>query len=151
MGASRSVWSLKSSDMGMVERIEVDFPGGQRVDARFREFRVTTDQAVEHGGEGSAPQPFDLFLASIATCAGIFALKFCQARNLSTEGLSLTLDWQGNKTDPSAAQATLGLTLPQGFPDKYRDGIVKAMELCAVKRTIQNPPRFVTEIATTPE
>jgi ribosomal protein S12 methylthiotransferase accessory factor len=133
--------------MGMVERIEVGFPGGQRVDARFREFSVATDQASDQGGEGSAPQPFDLFLASIATCAGIFALKFCQARSLSTEGLSLIMDWQGNKTDPSAAQATLRLTLPEGFPDKYRDGIVRAMELCAVKRTIQNPPRFVTEVA----
>ena len=137
--------------MGMVERIEVGFPGGQRVDARFRGLSVVTDQTVEHGGEGSAPQPFDLFLASIATCAGIFALKFCQARSLSTEGLSLTMDWQGNQTDPSAAQATLRLTLPDGFPDKYRDGIVKAMDLCAVKRAIQNPPRFVTEISAAPE
>ncbi len=132
--------------MGTVESIEVGFPGGQRVEASFRGLSVLTDQSVEHGGEGSAPQPFDLFLASIATCAGIFALKFCQARGLSTEGMSLSMDWEGNKTDPSAAQATLRLRLPEGFPDKYREGIVRAMDLCAVKRTIEHPPRFATEV-----
>ena len=132
--------------MGMVEHIEIQFPGGQRVDARMRDLVIQTDQTVEHGGAGSAPQPFDLFLASIATCAGIFALKFCQARDLPTEGLSLSMDWQGHKTDPSAAQAVLRLRVPEGFPEKYRDGILRAMDLCAVKRTIQNPPRFTTEL-----
>ncbi|MEY6433072.1 OsmC family protein [Thioalkalicoccus limnaeus] len=132
--------------MALTERIEIGFPGGQRVDAELRGFRIQTDQLVEHGGTNAAPQPFDLFLASIATCAGIFALKFCQARNLPTEGLHLRMDWQGHKTDPAAAQAVLRLTLPEGFPDKYRDGIVKAMNQCAVKRTIEQPPRFVTEL-----
>jgi ribosomal protein S12 methylthiotransferase accessory factor len=133
--------------MGMTERIEIDFPGGHRVDARLRDFTIQTDQLVEHGGQGMAPQPFDLFLASIATCAGIFALKFCQARDIPVDGMHLSMDWQGHKTDPSAAEAVLRLTLPAGFPAKYRDGILKAMDLCAVKRTIQSPPRFTTEIA----
>lgn len=132
--------------MGMVEQIEILFPGGQRVDARMRDLIIRTDQSTEHGGDGLAPQPFDLFLASIATCAGIFALKFCQAREISAEGLSLTMHWQGHKTDPSAARAVLTLTVPEGFPDKYREGILRAMDLCAVKRTIQSPPQFTTEL-----
>jgi ribosomal protein S12 methylthiotransferase accessory factor len=136
--------------MGGVERIEVGFPGGQRVDARVGEFTIATDQTPEHGGEGRAPQPYDLFLASIATCAGIFALKFCQTRKIPTDGLSLALEWRGNETDPASAQVLLRLTLPEGFPERYRDGIVRAMELCAVKRTIQAPPRFVTEVAQGP-
>jgi ribosomal protein S12 methylthiotransferase accessory factor len=130
----------------MTESIRVSFPGGQRVDATIGAFNVATDQPPEYGGGASAPAPFDLFLVSIATCAGIFALKFCQARNLSTEGLDLTMEWQGHKTDPSLASCRLRLKLPQGFPDKYRDGIVKAMDLCAVKRTIQSPPEFTTEL-----
>jgi putative redox protein len=133
--------------MGVTETIHVEFPGGMRVDARVRDLAIETDQLPEHGGTGRAPQPFDLFLASIATCAGIFALKFCQARNLATDGMSLTMDWEGHKTDPSLGQASIRLRLPHGFPEKYRDGIVKAMELCAVKRTIQSPPRFVTELS----
>ncbi len=136
--------------MGSIEHIEVGFPGGQRVDARVREFTIATDQTPEHGGDGSAPQPYEVFLASIATCAGIYALKFCQTRKIPTDGLSLTLDWQGNQVDPASAQALLRLTLPEGFPERYREGIVRAMDLCAVKRTIQVPPRFVTEIAERP-
>jgi len=133
--------------MSSIERIEVGFPGGQRVDARVRGFTIGTDQSPEHGGEGSAPEPYDLFLSSIATCAGIYALKFCQSRKIPTNGLSLALEWQGNQTDPAAAVARLQLTLPEGFPERYRDGIIRAMELCAVKRTIQVAPQFVTEIA----
>ena len=132
--------------MDRPENIEVRFPGGQRVDARLRGFLIETDQSTESGGQGSAPQPFDLFLTSLATCAGIFALKFCQTRNIPTAGLGLTMEWQGNKTDPSAARAVLRLTLPDGFPTKYRAGIVKAMDLCAVKRVVQQSPQFVTEI-----
>jgi ribosomal protein S12 methylthiotransferase accessory factor len=130
----------------MREVIRVSFPGGQRVDATIGAFTVATDQPREHGGDAGAPAPFDLFLVSIATCAGIFALKFCQARNLSTDGLDLAMEWQGHKTDPSLATARLRLTLPKDFPDRYRDGIVRAMDLCAVKRTIQCPPQFSTEL-----
>lgn len=130
----------------MKERIRVSFPGGQRVDATIGAFTVATDQPPEYGGGASEPAPFDFFLVSIATCAGIFALKFCQARKLSTDGLDLTMEWQGHKTDPSLASCRLILKLPRGFPDKYRDGIVKAMDLCAVKRTIQSPPGFSTEL-----
>ncbi len=132
----------------MKETIEVSFPGGQRVDARIRDFTIATDQSIKAGGEQSAPQPYDLFLSSIATCAGIFALKFCQSRQLSTEGLELFMDWEMSKTDPSDAQMTLRLVLPEGFPEKYHAGILKAMDLCAVKRTIEQPPRFESRIQT---
>ncbi|MBK1723261.1 OsmC family protein [Thiocystis violacea] len=130
----------------MAETIEVSFPGGQRVDAAIREFRIETDQSIEHGGGQSAPQPYDLFLASIATCAGIFALKFCQSRHLSTDGLKVFMDWEPNKADPSDSQVVLRLRLPEGFPEKYQAGILKAMDLCAVKRTIQQPPRFESRV-----
>jgi ribosomal protein S12 methylthiotransferase accessory factor len=64
----------------MDELVKVDFPGGKRVDARLGLTFIPTDQRPENGGEGSAPAPFQLFLASIATCAGILALNFCEAR-----------------------------------------------------------------------
>jgi len=130
----------------MSERLDVVFPGGKRVDIRIREFEIATDQSVKAGGEESAPQPFDLFLASMAACAGIYALNFCQSRELATEGLGLSMLWERDEKRPLQACARLQLTLPTGFPPKYREGIVRAMDLCAVKKQIQNSPEFVTEI-----
>jgi len=130
----------------MSERLEVSFPGGKRVDVRIRDFEIATDQPVKAGGEASAPQPFDLFLASMAACAGFYALNFCQSRTLSTAGLGLSLLWERDEKQPLRADARLRLTLPPGFPPKYRDGIVRAMQLCAVKKHIQNPPEFTVEV-----
>ena len=75
--------------------MRIKFPGNKAVAAQFDGFTVLTDQPKESGGDGAAPSPFDLFLASIGTCAGIFALSFCRKRGLSTEGLGIvqTADW----------------------------------------------------------
>jgi ribosomal protein S12 methylthiotransferase accessory factor len=131
----------------MSERLDVLFPGGKRVDVKIREFQIETDQSVKAGGGACAPEPFDLFLASMAACAGIYALNFCQTRELSTEGLALSMDWERTQQGSREASVRYRLKLPVGFPDKYRSSIVKAMEMCAVKKHIQNPPEFVTEIA----
>jgi uncharacterized OsmC-like protein len=130
----------------MGETLQVSFPGGKRVDVVVGGRTVATDQSVKAGGNGSAPEPFSLFLASIAGCAGIYALNFCQSRELSTEGLGLTMTWERDEQRPLETKARLQLRLPAGFPDKYRGGILKAMDLCAVKKQIQNPPEFFTEI-----
>jgi ribosomal protein S12 methylthiotransferase accessory factor len=126
--------------------LNVHFPGGKRVDVEVGGFTIPTDQLPRDGGEASAPPPFYLFLGSIATCAGIYALGFCQSRNLSTEGLALSMDWDWDAKRPGPAKALLRLRLPQGFPEHYRDGIVKAMELCAVKKNIETPPEFRIEV-----
>ena len=126
--------------------LNVRFPGGKRVDVEVGGFVIPTDQLPRDGGEASAPPPFYLFLGSIATCAGIYALGFCQSRNLSTEGLALSMDWDWDPKRPGPAKALLRLRLPQGFPEHYRDGIVKAMELCAVKKNIETPPEFRIEV-----
>jgi ribosomal protein S12 methylthiotransferase accessory factor len=130
----------------MSEQMDVVFPGNKRVDIRIRGFEIATDQSVKAGGTASAPEPFDLFLASMAACAGIYALNFCQSRELPIEGLGLSMGWERDATDPKKARVRYRLRLPEGFPDKYRSGIVRAMDLCAVKKHIQNPPEFVTEI-----
>jgi len=132
----------------MSERLEVSFPGGKRIDVRVRGFEIATDQPVKTGGEASAPQPFHLFLASMAACAGFYALNFCQSRTISTAGLGLSMLWERDEKRPLEARARLQLTLPADFPPKYRESIVRVMELCAVKKHIQNPPEFTTEILT---
>jgi ribosomal protein S12 methylthiotransferase accessory factor len=126
--------------------MEVRFPGGLKVEAVYRGQTIATDQPEPAGGEGSAPAPFDLFLASIATCAGFYALAFCQQRDLSTAGLAVTME---TVRDPELRRITkidLHLTLPEGFPEKYRQAIVRAVDQCAVKRHIVDPPEFGIEI-----
>ena len=122
--------------------IEVTFPGGKRVDARVGEFVVHTDQPVELGGAGSAIAPFELFLASLASCAGIYALGFCQARKLPTEELKLTQRYELNADTKLPAKVSITLQLPDGFPEMYRGAIVRAVEGCKVKKTVVSQPVF---------
>ena len=129
-----------------MNKVQVSFPGGKRIDARIGDFVIHTDQSEKYGGSASAPEPFDLFLASIATCAGIFAWNFCQARDLPTEGIDLSMECIRDESKKLFTEMKLHLTLPQGFPEKYRSGIIRAMELCAVKRHIHEAPKFIIEI-----
>jgi putative redox protein len=128
--------------------MEIYFPGGKRVYADYGGFTIQTDQPARSGGEGSAPAPFDLFLASIGTCAGIYALGFMQQRGIDPEGSKLTMRSHYNPTIGLIDKIELELKTPPGFPDKYRDAIINAMELCAVKKHLQQPPAFaVTTVA----
>lgn len=129
--------------------IEVSFPGGKRVNAQVGKFAIETDQPPELGGDGSAPAPYDLFLASIGTCAGIYVLGFCQARGIPTDGLALV---QRNDVDPATKllrAVRLELRLPPGFPEKYRMAILKAAEGCKVKKTIAAAPAFEVLVSDT--
>ena len=130
----------------MAQSLVVQFPGGKRVDVKVGDFLVQTDQSVKAGGEASAPEPYALFLSSLVACAGIFALNFCTSRNLSTEGLALSMGWERDPKAPANAKAQFRLRVPEGFPEKYRAGILRAMDLCAVKKTMENPPEFTSVI-----
>jgi ribosomal protein S12 methylthiotransferase accessory factor len=118
------------------------FPGGARVDAGFGEFVVRTDQPVQGGGEGSAPSPFQLFLASLGTCAGIYVLNFCRQRGLDTRGLRIRQNLEYDPLTAMATQVNLDIDLPAGFPERYGPALIRAAELCAVKKHLESPPRF---------
>lgn len=120
----------------------VDFPGGDRVDAHFGPFTIMTDQSNAQGDPGSAPSPFDMFLASIATCAGIYALHFCRQRNLPTEGMKLIQRTHRNQLTGMIEKVDLEIRTPPGFPEKYLPSLVRSAELCAVKKHLENPPKF---------
>ncbi len=113
--------------------ITVDFPGGDRVDAHFGPYTVLTDQPGVNGEAGSAPTPFSLFLASIATCAGIYVLGFCRQRNLSTEGLKIIQRAHRNSSTGMIDHVDLEIQPPVGFPEKYLPSLIRSAELCAVK------------------
>ncbi len=122
--------------------MEITFPGGAAVNATYRGFTISTDQPEEAGGKNEAPSPFEVFLASLGACAGYFALRFCQQRGLSTEGFSLSMDWERDPQTHRMTRVKLTFHLPEGFPEKYKGAILRAAEQCSVKRTIQNPPEF---------
>lgn len=126
-------------------QINVSFPGGKRVDASFNGFVVQTDQAKANGGDGSAPEPFSYFLASIATCAGIFVLGFCQARNIPTDGIKVTQEVEWDQAAHRVGKVTIDIQVPPSFPEKYREPVRRAAETCSVKRAIHNPPEFVVQ------
>jgi putative redox protein len=116
----------------------IDFPGGSRVDAHFGPFTVQTDQPPV----ASAPTPFATFLASIGTCAGIYVLGFCQQRGLPTEGVRIL---ERMHTDPSTGlvgKIDLEIQVPESFPEKYLSSLIRSAELCAVKKHLENPPKF---------
>lgn len=121
--------------------IKVSFPGGKRIGARVGEFEVMTDQPPEFGGEASAVAPYDLFLASVATCSGIYALGFCQARGIATEGLAMSLHVDLEPGTGLAQGMRVALTPPKDFPEKYRAALARAVEHCKVKKSLAaNPP-----------
>lgn len=127
--------------------IIVDFPGGSRVDAHFKGFSVPTDQPPA----ASAPTPFDLFLTSIATCAGIYVLGFCQQRGLPTEGIQIVQRIHSNMASGLVEKIDIDILVPPTFPAKYHDSLVRSAELCKVKKHLEKPPTFhvstkVTEI-----
>jgi putative redox protein len=123
--------------------MDVSFPGGKRVVARIGDMLVPTDQSKENGGEGTAPEPFQLFIASIATCAGIYALEFCKLREIETNGMLLTMSCEFDEKRHSCERLNIDLKLPTGFPEKYKKAIVRSMDLCSVKRHLIHPPEFV--------
>jgi ribosomal protein S12 methylthiotransferase accessory factor len=120
----------------------IDFPGGACVDAHFGQYTVKTDQPSSGGGEGSAPTPFALFLASMGTCAGIYVLGFCKQRNLPTDGIRIVQRMHSNPATGMVGQVDLEIQVPPSFPEKYRPSLVKSAELCAVKKHFEQPPVF---------
>lgn len=126
--------------------LRVTLPQGRRVDVQVGRHVVHTDQPTSNGGEDSAPSPFELFLASIGACAGIFVQGFCAARKLPTEGISIdevpAFDAHGVLT-----AVELKVTLPADFPERYRDAVVKVVEQCSVKKAIAAQPTFNVVVA----
>jgi putative redox protein len=120
----------------------ITFPGGARVDASFGPYVVPTDQPPQGGGEGMAPTPFAMFLASIGTCAGIYVLNFLRTRDLSSEGIRLIQRMHMDQATGMVEHIDLEIQVPSDFPERYHAALVRAAELCAVKKHLEHPPTF---------
>ena len=128
--------------------MEITFDGGKVVTAHTSsQHAIKTDQPVSHGGENSAPSPFELFLASIGTCAGIYVKSFCDNRKISTENIKIIQTAEYDKDSGLPVNIKIEIKLPVDFPEMYREAVIKAAQLCKVKKAIANPPVF--EVITT--
>lgn len=128
--------------MAETGEIVVTLPGGRRVDARVGSHVVRTDQPRDNGGEDSAPSPFQLFLAAVGTCAGIFVQGFCAKRGLSSEGIRILERPSFDRETGVLTSVELEIQVPPSFPEKYHEALVRVADQCSVKRTIQAQPAF---------
>ncbi|MEB8433130.1 OsmC domain/YcaO domain-containing protein [Cocleimonas sp. KMM 6892] len=125
--------------------INVNFLDNLRLEAKFDDFTVIADQPIRYKGDGSAPGPFDYFLVSSALCAAYFVKLYCETRDISTENIKLS---QNNIVDPENRYNQIfkiQVELPEDISDKDRQGILRSIERCSVKRVIQNNPGFEIE------
>ena len=125
--------------------IKVNFLDKLRLEAKFDDFTVIADQPIRYKGDGSAPGPFDYFLASSALCAAYFVKLYCDTRNIPTDNIRLS---QNNIVDPeNRYQQTfkIQVELPADISDKDRQGILRSIERCTVKKVVQTGPEFVIE------
>jgi ribosomal protein S12 methylthiotransferase accessory factor len=120
----------------------IDFPGGAKVDAHFGPYMVSTDQPPIGGGEGSEPTPFELFLASIGTCTGIFVPAFCRKRGISTDGVRIVQRTHPNLVTGLVEKLDLEIQVPPSYPKENYGALVRAAELYKVKKTLEQPPKF---------
>jgi ribosomal protein S12 methylthiotransferase accessory factor len=123
---------------------KITFPGNKKVDASFNGFTVHTDQPIQGGGNGTAPSPFEIFLASIGTCAGIYVKGFCDSRGLDAEGIEIEQKLVFDPISRKIAKIKLEIQVPPTFPNQYHDALVNSANLCAVKKMLEEPPSFDT-------
>ena len=125
--------------------IKVNFLENLRLEAKFDDFTVVTDQPIRYKGDGSAPSPFDYFLASSALCAAYFVRVYCKARDIPTENIRLS---QNNIVDPENRYNQIfriEVELPENISDKDRQGILRSIDRCTVKKVVQTGPEFQIE------
>jgi len=122
--------------------MEITLDGGKVITAHLNGHTIRTDQPSDSGGTNTAPAPYDLFLASIGTCAGIYVKSFCDQRGIPTDNIKIiqTMEVDPQRRLPSVIK--LDIQVPADFPEKYKEAMINVANLCAVKKTINNPPQF---------
>jgi len=122
--------------------MEITFEGGKVVTAHTHGHIIRTDQPLDGGGGNTAPAPYDLFLASIGTCAGIYVKSFCDNRGIPTDNIKIIQSQEWNQETGLPVNIRLDIKLPADFPEKYIGSVIHVADLCKVKKTMVNPPKF---------
>ena len=126
--------------------MKIEFGDGKKVNALFNGFTVLTDQPRDLGGLGSAPAPYELFLASIGTCAASFVLGFCQARGIDASGIKMRARFSVNEKSNLVEKARIEMDVPDDFPEKHLPTLERVVQMCSVKRSLLNPPDFLIKV-----
>lgn len=122
--------------------MEITFDGGKVITAHTHGHIIRTDQPSDNGGGNTAPAPYDLFLASIGTCAGIYVKGFCDNRNIPADDIKIIQTHEWDKETGLPTNIRLDIRLPSGFPEKYKASLIHVADLCKVKKTLAKPPKF---------
>ena len=130
----------------MDQNMDIKLVGGQKIFAVYKGFTIQTDQSVKDGGDNSAPTPSDLFFVSLGACAGLYALRFCEKRKIDTEALKIGMELQSNQKTHMVEKIVFKVSLPPEFPEKYTSALIKAMNLCYVKKHLEQPPEFEFDV-----
>lgn len=125
--------------------VKVTLQGEKKVAAHIGDHLVMTDQPSRHGGEDTAPAPYDLFLASIGTCAGFFVQSYCASKGIDSSGIEITLCTQKDAEGKQVTGFVTTIHLPPEIPQKLHAVLRKVAEQCTVKKTIMVNPEFVVE------
>ena len=133
---------IKPMEGDTIMAMEIRFPGGKKVDAVFKGFTIKTDQSEKDGGEGSAPTPTFMFLSSLGTCAGIYALNFCEKRKIDPGQVKLSVELQSHEKTYMVEKIIFNIDLAPEFPQKYTSALIRSMKLCYLKKHFEQPPQF---------
>jgi putative redox protein len=122
--------------------MEITFDGGKVVTAHTKDHIIKTDQPAEKGGRNEYPSPFELYIASIGTCSGIYVKSFCDNRNISTKGIKMSQKVEYDKPTGLPVKIRIEITVPRDFPEEYIGALVKVAQMCKVKKSMMTPPEF---------
>lgn len=124
--------------------LKVTLEGNKKVSTKIGDHVIMTDQPEKNGGSNSAPAPYDLFLASIATCAGFYVQSYCDNKDLDASGIEISLTVK--RDDKQAINGFITtIHVPETIPEKLHGALKKVAQQCAVKKTIMTNPEFVVE------
>lgn len=124
--------------------LKVTLEGNKKVSTHIGDHLIMTDQPEKQGGTNTAPAPYDLFLASIATCAGFYIQSYCENKGIDSSGIELTLSVTRDEKKAINGFITT-IHVPEEIPEKLHGALKKVAAQCAVKKTIMNNPEFIVE------
>ncbi|MGB5450988.1 MAG: OsmC family protein [Sedimenticolaceae bacterium] len=131
--------------------LKVKLEGGKRVSTQIGDHQIMTDQPAKHGGGNSAPAPYDLFVASIGTCAGFYVQSYCQSKGIDSTGIDITLTLKRDPETKKISGFVTTIHVPEGLPKKLHSALKRVAEQCAVTKTIMDNPEFIVETADRPD
>ena len=130
----------------MQQELTINLKGNMKVDADIRGFTVSTDQLKNQDGDNSAPSPLELFFASIGTCAGVNVAFFCIERKIPYKDIDIRMVIDRDDKTHAVKKINMNIRVPPDFPQKYKGALLKAVDACAVKKTIKAQPEIVATV-----